>query len=470
MEQGLREAAGLLQREQCAQPRAAQVGIHRRDPQSRLGHGRRQVGHSHRLALARAGTGHQDRAQRPVHARKAHVGPQGTVGLGGRGARLADDDELVVVISELADGTQGVETQLLADVCRGLDRVVQVVDQEGDAHSQHGARRRAEEDVAVPVLVEGQSGLLSRLKDDHVVRRHGRGEAHLLIVVGEHGVGVAVAGQDGLQAGHFGLFLIGDRQAQRVDRHHGLVHQRGHLVHLPLDAGQIVGISLLLDGLDIGDERLSDRIGDQCCAHRIDVGHAQVDQSGFGHELGLDHVRQGFRRHGQPQVLDHSLHHRPAGHQLALREGLSFVVVDARRIAADPSLLGQKLDRGPVHGNRPQASGIGGTASQKGAEDDQPPPAKQQSDVTAQFLTVCHRTTFLRSAAPRPKSPRHSRADTPCGRPGQGLLETDRGHSPHRADIVRQQRLHCSTPSHCCQFTRCPLRCTLQGWAWFKLD
>ncbi len=139
--------------EQVMQTRLTQIRIHQDHAAAVLGQANRQVGGGEGLAFGRASAGDEQAAHCLARVRKLDVGAQRAEGLRDGGARGGEGHDLLgvgasaVPTADGPDDAQGGHAVEGVQLLGGLDGVVQVLQQEGQAHPQPQGGGQGEEDV-----------------------------------------------------------------------------------------------------------------------------------------------------------------------------------------------------------------------------------------------------------------------------------------------------------------------------------
>ena len=146
----VREARGPLAAHEGVRRGLAEVGVDEEGPPLLRGEGERQVHRGERLAFAGGGGGDRDDPRAGLAPGVVEGGADDAVALDEALVEVGveDDEVRVLVARELRDDAQEGRAEVLAHVVRGLEGVVEVLEEEGEADAQEGAEQDAQHDVA----------------------------------------------------------------------------------------------------------------------------------------------------------------------------------------------------------------------------------------------------------------------------------------------------------------------------------
>jgi capsular exopolysaccharide synthesis family protein len=170
------EPGRLLQAEVLVQRRAAQVGVHCQHLRPVVRQGGREVRDRRRLALAGIRARYHDGATGRLRRREDQVRAQHAVGVGHRGTRAARDRDRVrprrrtALHLDLGDHSEERQAEVLLHVVGCLERVVEVLEEEGEADAEEEPEDERHLVGPGPVGDDRASGSLGLL-DDADVRR-----------------------------------------------------------------------------------------------------------------------------------------------------------------------------------------------------------------------------------------------------------------------------------------------------------
>ena len=173
--QQVREPLSIRQIEDRVHARFAEVGVQKDRPAARLGEDDRQVRGDRRLALTRDGTRNEERPHRPVDRSELDVRAQAPIRLGRGRSWVQERGEAVDLALppeplHLRDRAQGRQSDRLLNVVGGLDRVVQVIEQESEAEGDEQPGGRGEDRVEQHAWRSRALGWQGRVDDREEVR------------------------------------------------------------------------------------------------------------------------------------------------------------------------------------------------------------------------------------------------------------------------------------------------------------
>jgi len=294
-QQGSRQARVVGNAEHPVQHGATQVRINDNDLLIGLRENDCEVRRCRALAFAGAGAGDKQGAHRLVHAGELDVRAQRAVGLRLRrlGAQPGDKLPRAAGLPQPSDRTQRRQPRDPFDVVRGLDRVIQILDEESRTNGQHGADHCREEGIGQRARANGIFRHDGRLGNHQVVGRLRLGDPGLLRACQERGVGGAILREAGLQPCLLGLvrglqILLRARDIGQGRFYLGL-QALAPLAHLP---------ELLLPVAV--DKDLRQHVGDIRDQFRVRPFDFDLQKQCVAHGRHADSVCQPFELDAQP--------------------------------------------------------------------------------------------------------------------------------------------------------------------------
>ncbi len=167
-------------------PRAAHIGIHHDHPLAALDHHPGKVYTDRAFSFLRPRTGDQDRFDRINHTCELDIGSQRPECFRDWRSRVLEDvHPLVYAVlardGQLCDVPQRRQLENPADLLRGSNRVVQILDQEDNSAGQHQPNRNSQDGVGQHVGAHGHTVRLRRLDQLHHRDRLGFLQAQTLV-------------------------------------------------------------------------------------------------------------------------------------------------------------------------------------------------------------------------------------------------------------------------------------------------